>query len=248
MLKRLNHLLKEYKQKRRKKKLLKKYAGNRVTCVICNSHFHEFAPMKKRPNAQCPECGSFERHRLFWKYAESKTNLFKNQPLKVLHFAPEKVFYDYFNRYENFSYYPCDLYPNDQIGDIKKMSITEIQYDDNYFDIISCNHVLEHIEDDLTAMRELHRVLKSGGWAILQVPIDYNRETTYEDFSITTPEGRLKAFGQSDHVRWYGRDYKDRLAAVGFNVNEDDFVKSFSEADLFRFGLMKSELIYYVTK
>jgi ubiquinone/menaquinone biosynthesis C-methylase UbiE len=98
-----------------------------------------------------------------------------------------------------------------------KMDITDIQYPDESFDTVICNHVLEHVSDDRKAMREFYRILKKDGWAVLLVPIA-DIDKTYEDFSITTEAGRLKAFGQGDHVRKYGRDYIDRLKSVGFNV------------------------------
>jgi ubiquinone/menaquinone biosynthesis C-methylase UbiE len=143
-------------------------------------------------------------------------------------------------------------FPNYTItgGGVKiiKADITNIPFEDNSFDIIICNHVLEHIPDDRLAMSELYRVMKKGAWAILQVPIDYNRETTYEDFTITTPEGREKFFGQNDHVRIYGRDYPDRLKSVGFSVMEDDFIKSFSEEEISKFVFTPSELIYFCKK
>lgn len=196
---------------------------------------------------------SLERHRLLWKYLNKKTNFFNTgKTIRLLHFAPEKQFYDIFSRNKNIEYIPCDLFPeyyNFQ-GEVKiaKVDITNIPFANGYFDVVLCNHVLEHIPDDRLAMSELFRVMKKGAWAILQVPIDYNRETTYEDFSITTPEGRELAFGQNDHVRWYGRDYKERLTETGFKVTEDDYVKTFSPEDLFHYGLLASELIYYCEK
>ena len=114
--------------------------------------------------------------------------------------------------------------------------------------MILCNHVLEHVPADTQAMAELYRVMKKGGWGILQVPVDYNREKTYEDFTITKPKEREKAFGQHDHVRWYGQDYKDRLKSAGFKVIEDDYVKSFSSEELLQMGLNPSHLIYYCKK
>lgn len=238
-----------------KKKRLGFYLGDKVLCPICNSKFKEFAPygLVPRKNAKCHNCDSVERHRLLWKYLNEKTDLFsKDNKIRLLHFAPEKVFYNIFSINPNIEYNPCDLYPEsyDYEGEVKiKMAdITDIPFEDNYFDIILCNHVLEHIPDDALAMSELYRVMKKEAWAILQVPIDYSREITYEDFSITTPEGREKAFGQNDHVRYYGRDYKDRLKNAGFFVTEDNFVKSFSKKNLFRFGLMSTELIYYCKK
>jgi SAM-dependent methyltransferase len=229
--------------------------GDRVVCAICNSKFNEFGKfgLIPRKNAMCHTCGSLERHRLLWIYLNEKTDLFKgNTKKRLLHFAPEKVFYDIFSKNQNIEYYPCDLSPENYAyggsSEVKKVDITDIPFEENYFDVIICNHVLEHIPDDARAMSELFRVLKKYGWAILQVPIDYNRKTTYEDFSITTPEGREKAFGQNDHVRWYGRDYKERINNAGFIVNEDDFVKTFSPEALFRYGLNSSELVYLCKK
>ena len=239
----------------RKKKCLHLFQGNNVVCPICNSTFREFGTVGliPRKNAKCHECGSLERHRLLWLYFNERTDLFKsNKKIRLLHFAPEKVFYYIFSANQNIEYYPCDLSPEiyGYKGNvkIKKADITDIPFEENYFDVIICSHVLEHVPNDALAMSELYRVLKNEGWAILQVPIDYDRETTYEDFTVTTLNGREKAFGQHDHVRWYGRDYKDRLKKAGFIVNEDDFVKSFSREDLFKFGLDNSELIYCCKK
>jgi SAM-dependent methyltransferase len=238
-----------------KKRQLDFYRGNKVLCPICNSQFNEFAVfgVDKRKNARCPNCGALERHRLLWKYLKEKTDLFNTEKkIRLLHFAPEKVFYDLFSANQNFEYCPCDLSPKryDYAGKntVTAVDIIKIPFEENYFDVVLCNHVLEHIPNDLLAMSELYRVIKKGGWAILQVPIDYSRNITYEDFSITTAKGREKAFGQNDHVRWYGRDYKDRLAKVGFSVLEDDFVKSFSPQDINKFGLIESELIYFCQK
>ncbi len=239
----------------RKKKEIKLYQGDKVLCPICNSKFSEFVPfgLVKRQNAKCPFCSSLERHRLLWKYLNEKTDLFNSdKKIRLLHFAPEKAFYDIFSINQNIEYVACDLFPESfryrGKVKIKKADITNIPFEENYFDVVLCSHVLEHIPDDILAMSELYRVMKKGAWSILQVPIDYTRETTYEDFSITTPKEREKAFGQNDHVRWYGRDYKDRLKRVGFSVQEDDYVKSFPPEDLFRYGLTESELIYYCKK
>ena len=245
----------EYKIRKRIKHAVKIYEGNDVTCSICNSDFKEFAPFgfPIRKNAQCHQCGALERHRLLWKYMNEKTDLLKSKKkIRLLQFAPEQVFFDVFSNHDNIEYFPCDLVPenyyNWRNAQVLKADITNIPFEDNYFDVIICNHILEHIPDDALAISELYRVLKKGGWSILQVPIDYSREKTYEDFSITDPEEREKAFGQSDHVRWYGQDYKERLRNSGFTVTEDDYVKSFSEQDIFKYGFMDSELIYYCQK
>jgi len=126
--------------------------------------------------------------------------------------------------------------------------LTKLSFKDNSFDAILCYHVLEHIEDDKKAILELFRVLKPGGWAILQTPIDGDREHTFEDFTITSAEERNKAFGQSDHVRIYGRDYFLRLRNAGFFVKEDTFVNKFSEFEITKYVLDKNEIIFLCTK
>jgi len=237
------------------RKKMKGYEGEGVECPACGSHFRIFAPTGNplRENAQCPRCGFAERGRLMSLYLTESTDLFKhNSKIKLLHFGPEKFFYDKFSKLQNIEYIPCDLFPEKYIfggkKKITKVDITKIPFADDSFDVILCSHVLEHIPDDALAMSELYRVMKPGGWGVFQVPIDYSREKTYEDFSITTPEERLKAFGQGDHVRWYGRDYKNRLEKAGFKVTADDFVRKFSDEELFRFGLDKTELIYRCDK
>jgi SAM-dependent methyltransferase len=107
---------------------------------------------------------------------------------------------------------------------------------------------MEHVEDDLQCMRELYRVLKPGGWAIMQVPIDYSREETYEDESIVSPEDREKHFWQKDHVRLYGRDYPQRLRKAGFEVKEDNYVQEINDELREKFRLQKEEVIYFLSK
>ena len=234
---------------------MRRYKGDKVFCPICKSNFKEFMPfgLIKRKNACCPNCGALERHRLLYKYLTEKTDIFSSdRTLRLLHFAPEKALYDVFSTTQNIEYTPADISPDaynyNGTVQIKKIDITSIPYLENHFDIVLCSHVLEHILNDRLAMSEIYRVMKKGAWAILQVPVDYSREFTYEDFSIIAPKARELAFGQDDHVRLYGRDYKNRLAETGFNVTEDDYVKNFPPEDLFRNGLMASELIYYCTK
>src|SRR4249920_3892182 len=108
-----------------------------------------------------------------------------------------------------------------------RMDISKIPYKANCFDVIICNHVLEHIPNDRQAMSDLYRVLKPGGWAILQVPISLSLDRTYEDPTAVTREEREKKFGQHDHVRIYAKDYKDRLENVGFTVEVYSFRKEF---------------------
>lgn len=229
--------------------------GNNVECICCGKTFICFLPFGfvKRSNAQCPFCNSLERHRLHWYYMVHETNLFTNASTqKMLHVAPETIFYNKFRASTAIEYVPCakfgngyeDEYPAGTIN----ADITELQFNDNSFDVIYCSHVLEHIPDDLKAMRELQRVLKPGGWALLQVPQDITLEKTYEDFSIIDPAARLIAFGQHDHVRVYGSDYINRLISAGFDVNAKDYVARFTENEIFKYGFMKDEMLFYCTK
>ncbi|MBT8269766.1 MAG: methyltransferase domain-containing protein, partial [Bacteroidia bacterium] len=136
---------------------------------------------------------------------------------------------------------------NSPIADIKA-DICDLPFDDDSYDFIICNHVLEHIPDDRKAMSELLRILKPGGRAILQIPQDMEREETYEDPSITDPKEREKHFGQYDHVRVYGRDYFDRLRSVGFKVEEVDYTSALSDEEIDRYRLAKGEIIPLVIK
>ena len=126
--------------------------------------------------------------------------------------------------------------------------LTNLSFEDDTFEAILCYHVLEHIENDLKAIFELYRILKPGGWAILQSPIDIEREKTYEDFTITTKAERKKVFGQEDHVRIYGRDYYLRLKKAGFTVTEDAFINKFTASEIEKFVLDKDETIFFCSK
>jgi SAM-dependent methyltransferase len=196
-------------------------------------------------NSMCPVCGSSDRVRLLYLFLRNKTNLFK-EPVKLLHLAPEKPLMNIFVKQNNIDYLTADLNP-EQV--MIKMDITAIQYPDNTFDAILCNHVFEHIPDDRKAISELYRVLKSNGWAILQVPVSKVLEKTYEDFTITSSEEREKYFGQKDHVRIYGKDYIQRLKEAGFMVEEYNWS---NDPDLGndenRFGLNHEETVFYCTK
>lgn len=224
--------------------------GDNNYCPICGFHAYTFLPygVKKRPNAQCPNCQSLERQRLIWLYMEEYKLLEGNKTL--LHISPEKMLFRKFSKNSALNYVPADKfdpgysYPAGTVN----MDITEIAYPDNHFDAVICSHVLEHVPEDRKAMRELNRVLKPGGWAIMLVPIDKSRDQTYEDFSITTPEARLKAFWQEDHVRLYGNDFGDRLQESGFDVKKENFAHHFSPEDRFRLGLLTEEDIYFCVK
>lgn len=208
------------------------HTGSTHYCPICDSRLSGFHSFGGRQNVVCAVCGSWQRHRRDWLFMQKRTDLFDGRPKKMLHVAPEKALGKLFQEVPTIDYLSGDLNP--EVAMVK-MDITDIQLPNNTFDVIYCSHVLEHVPDDRKAMRELYRVLKPGGWAILHVPI--LREVTYEDPSVTTPEERLRVFGQSDHVRMYGLDYADRLREAGFDVSVEPFVDTFSAEEVERLGL-----------
>lgn len=222
------------------------YVGNRVSCNVCGKHFRKFLPYgnQGKDNRMCPSCLSLERHRLMWHYLQNKTNFFTT-PHKLLHIAPEQPFIKRFGKLPTLDYTTADL--ESPLADIK-LDIRQMPLADNTYDAVFCNHVMEHIDKEQQAMKEVLRVLKPGGWAILQVPINYNRPETYEDDSITEPTDREKAFGQYDHVREYGQDYPQRLRKAGFVVDELDLIADFSEKEIQKYRLDKQEILYICRK
>lgn len=223
------------------------YKGNTFEDPIDGKTFRSFLPYgyeKSRENVLSPSTLSLERHRLLWLFLKKETHFFTH-PLHVLHFAPEQAFYKRFRKLTHLTYTTTDL--NSPLADVKA-DICNLPFADNSFDVILCNHVLEHIPNDTMALKELYRVLKPGGWGVFQIPQDLNRENTFEDDSITDKLERAKIFGQYDHVRIYGRDYFDKLRAVGFKVSEIDFTKQLTSEEINRYRLAKGELIPYVEK
>lgn len=225
--------------------------GKNVECVCCGEKFITFLPagIQKRANSRCVKCGSLERNRTLWLFLKERNELFSN-PVKLLHVAPEKQYYPWFAKLSNIDYHPIDLYPEAYNYGSKttKMDVTKMTYEDNFFDAIICSHVLEHVPDDAKAMSEMFRVLKPKGWAIINVPVNYSMEKTFEDPFINDPKKQLELFGQPDHVRVYGKDYFDRLRNAGFNVDVIDYPKKFSHNEQFKYGMKPSELIFYCTK
>ncbi len=234
------------------KKLKRRFREIRLTlvragwryCPVCETRSRRFAThgVDPREGARCDHCLSLERHRLVWLYFKERTDLFDGREKAVLHVAPEIIFQPLLLERLGRGYLSADLAsPRAMV----KMDITDIQYPDDAFDVIYCSHVLEHVPDDHKAMRELHRVLKPDGWAILLVPI--REKVTQEDLSITDPEERTRLYGQHDHVRQYGADYVDRLRAAGFTVNVTRSKELYSAAERIRMGLL-GQSIYYCTK
>lgn len=222
------------------------YFGFRFKCPCCGGYFRKFLPagLKHQPNAVCPVCRCFERHRLLWLYLKNKTNFFKSN-LKVLDIAPVPFLQLRFKALPTIDYISADI---SSPRAMLKMDITNIPLRDNQFDCIICYHVLEHIPDDRKAITELFRVLKPGGWAIIQSALDINRGKTFEDPSVALPEDRERIFGWKDHVRIYGKDYKERLEQSGFVVRVDNYVKELEGRLVKRYGLTEDEEIYFCSK
>ncbi|NNK29209.1 MAG: class I SAM-dependent methyltransferase [Flavobacteriaceae bacterium] len=221
--------------------------GQNFTDPIDNKSFKSFLPYgygEQRNNVLSPSTLSLERHRLLWLYLKNETDFFTNNN-QVLHFAPEQAFYKRFRNMQNLDYTTTDL--NSPLADVKA-DICQLPFEDNSYDIILCNHVLEHIPDDTKAMQELFRVMKPGGWGILQIPQDLSRNETFEDNSITDKKERAKIFGQYDHVRIYGRDYFNKLRSVGFEVEEVDYTSRLTAEEVETYCLAKGEIIPLVRK
>ncbi len=225
------------------------YKGDAVECPVCERSFSKFlsygSKVTHRDNVLCPYDLTLERHRLMWLYLNQKSNFFTKPDLKVMHIAPEQCFHKKFQAQKNLDYTTGDLVS--PIADLH-FDLHDIPLEDNQYEVIFCNHVMEHVKDDLRCMQELLRIMKPGGWGIMQVPIDSTRTTTYEDDSITSPEEREKHFWQYDHVRLYGLNYPKRLEEAGFEVETIDYKKELSDAAFDRYRLMKSELLYIVRK
>ena len=221
------------------------HRGDSVHCPCCGKRYSEFLGVSSpvRP-AACPGCDSRERQRLMFLYLRERTRLFSER-LRVLHFAPEDCLQSVLSRLSNLDYLSADISSR---AAMVRVDITKIQFPDDTFDVILCSHVLEHIDDDRRAMLELRRVLRPGGWAILQVPVDVSRKTTFEDARITDPAERTRLFGQWDHVRIYGLDYPQRLREAGFAVQVIPYPAELGSQTVSEFGLDPDELIYHCGK
>jgi SAM-dependent methyltransferase len=225
------------------------YGGNKVECPVCGKSFRKFlsygSEVAHREGVLCPYDLTLERHRLMWLYLRDHSNFFTADKLNVLHIAPEQCFHKRFKEQKNLEYLTGDLVS--PIADMH-FDLHDIPLEDNRFDVVFCNHVMEHVDDPIQCMSELNRVLKPGGWGIMQVPQDFNREETYEDPSITSPEEREKHYWQKDHVRLFGRDYPQWLEKAGFEVEHFDPKKHLSSELFERYRLQKSEILYIARK
>jgi len=211
--------------------IVKQYARSkkqRVSCNLCDwsgSNFVNFYTGYGHVyrNAVCPRCYSHPRHRSYAISIKDTLTRFTCSEIKVLHFSPEAQITEALCADARVNYLSVDI---DHRKAMRKEDIRKLSFKDNSFDFIVCMHVFEHIDEDKQAMREIHRVLKPSGVALLDVPIDSTRADTYEDSSVITPEARTQEFLQWDHLRLYGRNYPDVLAAEGFRVEIKDVIKS----------------------
>lgn len=223
------------------------YKGKKYDCPVCEGSYRKFLPygyVQVRENAMCPGCLSLERHRLMWLYLQKKTVFFTNE-LKVLHIAPEQCFVKKFRKLNNLDYKTADL--ESPLADYK-CDVQNMPFEDKTYDVVICNHVLEHVPDDAKAMSEILRILKPGGFAILQVPADLEKVETFEDDSITDPKERARIFGQYDHLRVYGADYPDKLRTVGFKIVDEQFVNEFSNEEKELYGIKIKDFMFSAYK
>ena len=220
------------------------YSGRGRECPVCGSRYRRFMPygyVTSREDALCPHCLSLERHRMIWLWLKESSNLFEGYP-RLLHIAPEVSLMRHFKRHyrDNKNYITADL--ESPLADMH-FDVQNIPLEDETVDVIICNHLLEHVEDDRRAMAELYRILKKGGWGIMLVPEDRSRAITFEDDTITDPEERTRIFGQYDHRRIYGRDYDERLSAAGFRVERIDYNERLSPELRQRYAIGTDNLI-----
>jgi SAM-dependent methyltransferase len=219
------------------------YHGDKVECPVCGCHFSRFMPYghhQVRDNVLCPKCLSLERHRLMWLYLKERTGFFTDH-LNVLHIAPEQCFYKRFRKMVNLKYTTADL--ESPLADVK-LDIQNMPFSNHEFDVIICNHVLEHVPDEKKALDEIYRVLKKGGFALLLSPISFGMEHTLEDESVTCPVERERLFRQKDHYRLYGRDFIQRITKAGFCIQEDNYLTGLDMEKRERYRLPEMEYMY----
>lgn len=224
------------------------WSGNRFEDPISGKTYRKMLPygrVNPRPNALAPHSLSLERHRTVWLYLQKHTDFF-SAPLRMLHLAPEYCYLRLFRNMENLDYVTGDL--NSPWAD-HHFDVHAIPFEDNSFDVVMANHLLEHVDDDLAVMKEFHRVMKPGGWGIFQVPIDYKNPRTEEDKSVTDPAERERLYWQRDHVRLFGfEDYPDQLRKAGFEVEVVNVAEEVGAEAAGRFALGEEHNVYFVRK
>lgn len=228
------------------------YIGRGKECPLCGCRRRKFLPygyVAQRENALCPNCLALERHRTLWLWLIGESDLGRGAVAlpRILHVAPEVALMRKFRKM--YAAQPADYVTADLESPLADMhfDIQHIPIGDGEFDVVICNHILEHVEDDRLALREIYRVMRKGGWGVILSPIDTEREETFEDDTITDEAERTRIFGQYDHRRIYGRDYADRLREAGFEVYEYDYANTLPPQQKELYALT-DEVIYAVRK
>ena len=216
------------------------WRGDAVECPVCGGHFERFLPYWNRDYCRCPRCDSHERHRALWLYLIRRTDLLSARH-EVLHLAPEPSIAEHLRGRDNLGYVSADL---ESPLAMLHFDIQDIPFRDATFDVVLCGHVLTEVPDDRQAMREMRRVLRPGGWAIVMAAVEPGRAETYEDPSITEPEARRAAFLEPLNVRVYGADFADRLRDAGFDVDVIPFPRELDDDAIRRYGLLPADQIY----
>jgi SAM-dependent methyltransferase len=217
-----------------------RYKGDAAHCACCGGDFARFIPHQNRPFAKCPRCGALERHRLLVSYLREHTDLFTAR-LDVLHVAPEWCLQRELRRQLNLKYVSGDL---DSPLAMDRIDLLDLPYAAETFDVVICNHVLEHVDDDRRALKEIRRVLRPDGRAVIMSPIDGTSSASVEDPRINTPEERLSVYWQRDHMRRYGTDFADRVAECGFDVETIHHIDQFDEPEVDRQGLRRESTLF----
>ena len=214
-----------------------RHRGSAVRCPLCGSSFSALRALPGRPNAVCWRCGSYERHRAIGLLFEREPQLLRGP---VLHVAPEaalrRALADRVDGYTTLDLHRDDV---DVRADLEHTGLP-----DGAFATIVCSHVLEHVPDDRAAMREIRRLLRSGGHAVILVPLHLGLAATLEDDAVTTDADRLRTYGQADHVRLYGRDFAERLRASGLAAEERVMAREAGPEQARRHALLEHDVIY----
>ena len=228
------------------------YLGKGKQCPLCGCQRRKFLPygyVTSRENALCPNCLSLERHRLLWLWLMRESDIGRGAMAlpKMLHIAPEVALMRKFKKMYASTpdrYVTADL--ESPLADMH-FDVQQIPLEAESFDAIICNHIMEHVEDDGKALRELYRIMRRGGWGVILSPVELEREKTFEDDTITDRAERTRIFGQYDHRRIYGRDYAARLREAGFEVYDIDYKNELSKAEQELYALPADHL-YIVCK
>ncbi len=224
------------------------FVGRRYECPCCGWRVRQFVAaggsMKAREKGHCPRCNSKARHRRDWLFLQQRADLLGGQDLRLLHLSPRRCIERRLRSKRNIQYVASDIEKHPLVDVI--FDLASAPFTSETFDALVCIHVLEHVENDREAMSEMYRVLRSGGWALITVPLRLG-SLTYEDPGVVDPEERRLAFGETSHVRWYGSDVVDRIEAAGFTVDLD-LAEDLSDEVVDRYGLLRDENVLFCTK